>query len=599
MQKWLTQRHHRWAAGLLLGGLLVRGAIALFLPPGFDEAYYYLYTQHLDWSYFDHPLLVALSTGLGPWITGEVSQFTIRLGTLLLHTGALWLLYLTSFWLFSSQAAVLTLAIVSLIPIFLVGFGVLTLPDAPLIFFWTATVYVAVREFWPRRGRDRRQEEAEARRQKPGARRIVRCLSPVASGRNQGAGGEEGSDRPHSYTPTYRLAIIGLLVGLACLSKYHGLILGMGLVGFCLTSSRYRVALRSPWMVLSFGLFLLAITPILIWNVQHDWVSLRFQSGRAVPDRSYSLLDLLVTFLAGVAYLFPSFGFPLWGVSLKTALSRLSQFGEVWKAKKDRREEARGKIAEIDSPLRPTPYAPHPTPHVLLLWLSLPLMLGFTLMGGYRSILPTWAMPGFWSATLLLGWRAAGWQCRFPRLVQRWLWGSGVAIALCLLIAVLHVNLGILQKNSRYALLGGFLSPTADASIQLIDIHQLRAGFADSASLRHEMQGIDYLFTNDLYLAGQVGMALASLPHRPITCFEQDLRGFAFWSKNDGWVGKDGLLVTPAHKAETTLAQYQGYFEKVQKVAEIPINRGGAIVQVIEIYRCDRLLKPYPRSYGI
>jgi len=39
--------------------------------PGFDEAYYYLYSLHLDWSYFDHPVLVAL-TGFGPWVTGVI-----------------------------------------------------------------------------------------------------------------------------------------------------------------------------------------------------------------------------------------------------------------------------------------------------------------------------------------------------------------------------------------------------------------------------------------------------------------------------------------------------------------------------------------------
>lgn len=104
--------------GLLLGGLLVRSAIAVWLPPGFDEAYYYLYTQHLDWSYFDHPLMVGLSTGFGPWLTGYVSQFTIRIGSLLLYTGALMLLYLTSVRLFSQKAAFLTVAIASLIPIF-------------------------------------------------------------------------------------------------------------------------------------------------------------------------------------------------------------------------------------------------------------------------------------------------------------------------------------------------------------------------------------------------------------------------------------------------------------------------------------------------
>lgn len=147
-KKWLTQRDHRHLLSLLVCGLLLRGAIAVWLPPGFDEGYYYLYTLHPDWSYFDHPLLVALTTGFGPWLTHTVSPFTIRLGTLLLHTGSLLLLYLTSAKLFSKRSAILTLAIATLIPIFQLGFGTLTLPDSPLMFFWTATLYIAVCEFF-------------------------------------------------------------------------------------------------------------------------------------------------------------------------------------------------------------------------------------------------------------------------------------------------------------------------------------------------------------------------------------------------------------------------------------------------------------------
>lgn len=512
----------RWAVGLLLAGLLVRAAIAFYLPVGFDEGYYYLYTLHPDWSYFDHPLFVALSTGLGPWLTGEVSQFTIRIGSLLLHTGALLLLYLTSQRLFSAPAARLTLAIASLIPIFLLAFGVLTLPDSPLIFFWTATLYVASREFF-------RQSD--------------------------------------QYQPSYRLAIVGLLVGLACLSKYHGAALGMGLIGFCLSHSRYRSALVCRWTWVSVGLFLLAILPIVVWNAQHDWVSLRFQSGRAVPDRGYHLLDLLVTFLAGVAYLFPTFGFPLWWVS---GQSRHGQGSS--------------------NPNAPVVPANLRAKRSLILWTALPLMLGFTLMGGYRSILPTWPMPGFWTATLLLGQSATGWS---PAVVRRWLKGSGIAIATLLLVVLLHVRLGILQKPSQYALWGGLLPAQQDASVQFIELSQLRQGFASTGVLEQA----DFLFTNDIYLAGQIGMAIAPLSPKPITCFDPDPRGFAFWSTSQQWVGQDGLLITPAQQAASTLKQYQGYFEHIQKVAEIPIRRGGTIVQILQVYQSQNLLKPYPRPY--
>ncbi len=539
LQKWLRQRDHLYLTSLLAVGLVLRGAIALWLPPGFDEGYYYLYTLHPAWSYFDHPLMVALTTGLGVGLTGDVSAFTIRLGALLLHTGSLLLLYLTSARLFSHQAARLTLAIATLIPIFQLGFGTLTLPDSPLIFFWTATLYVSVREFFGERD--------------SGTQTLP--LTP--------------------YRGTYRLAIVGLLVGLACLSKYHGLALGFGLVAFCLTSPRYRVALISPWTLLGLGLFALAVLPIVLWNAQYDWVSLRFQSGRAIPGRGYSLLDLLVTFLAGAGYLFPTFGFPLWWVSGNALVGQFNQ---------------KSRAAAV----------PHPSRKIaLILWLSLPLMLIFTLMGGYRSILPTWATPGFWGATLLLGQHAAIWQQRSPKAVRRWLWGSALAVTSLLLVALLHVTIGALQKPGRYALFGGWVAPSNDASVQLINIQQLRRGFADTPSLMAAMQATDFLFTNDLYLAGQLGMAIAPLHPKPITCFDQDLRGFAFWSTRDQWVGQDGLLVTTAAQAQSALNQYQPYFKTIQKVADISLQRGGAIVQVIEIYQCQTLLKPYPRPYGL
>ncbi|MGI0484430.1 glycosyltransferase family 39 protein [Pantanalinema rosaneae CENA516] len=521
---WLSQTEFRWVAGILAAGLLLRGAIAVWLPPGFDEAYYYQYTRYLDWSYFDHPVLVALTTGFGCWLTGNVSAFTIRLGSLLLYTGSLLLLYLTSRRLFSVTAARLTLAIASIIPIFMVGFGVLTLPDSPLMFFWTAALYVAVLEFF---------------------------------------------GQPESYQPSYRLAIVGLFVGLACLGKYHGVVLGASFVGFCLTSSRYRSALVSPWMLVGLGLFLLAIAPIVIWNVQHDWISLRFQSSRAVPDRGYSVLDLAVTFLVGIAYLFPTFGVPLWWVSGRTiAQQPKSVHNTELLAEKQR----------------------------LILWISLPLMVGFTVMGGYRPILPTWAMPGFWGATLLLGQYSANWQARSRRSVQRWVWGSGIVIVTLITIALLHLNLGTLQQGSRYAWFGGMISADADGSAQLLDIQQLRHELAMSEPFRAALEQSTFLFTDEIFLAGQVGMAVAPLTDKPITSFDQDQRGYVIWTNSADWVGANGLYFSSQRRYPSRFDRYPSYFQSIQPIAEIPIQRGGAIVDVMQVYFCQTLLKPYQAS---
>ncbi|MEO0540646.1 MAG: hypothetical protein AAFZ80_07250, partial [Cyanobacteria bacterium P01_A01_bin.105] len=140
---------YRWELGWLLGGLWARSVIAMGLLAGWDEAYYYLYTRHLSWSYFDHPVMVALTTGIGPWLTGTVSPFTIRLGTLALYTGSLVLLYATAHHLWGRCVARHTLAIASLTPLFTFAFGTLTAPDSGLIFCGTLAVFWASQEFFP------------------------------------------------------------------------------------------------------------------------------------------------------------------------------------------------------------------------------------------------------------------------------------------------------------------------------------------------------------------------------------------------------------------------------------------------------------------
>jgi hypothetical protein len=102
---------------LLLGGLLVRSLVALWLFPGFDEAYYYVYSRHLSWSYFDHPVIVALTTGMGWWLTGVISPLTIRIGALLLYCLSLGLLYGVATRLFAAAVGQMTVALVTLMPL--------------------------------------------------------------------------------------------------------------------------------------------------------------------------------------------------------------------------------------------------------------------------------------------------------------------------------------------------------------------------------------------------------------------------------------------------------------------------------------------------
>lgn len=506
---------------ILLIGLIIRVIIAVYLQPGYDEAYYFLYTQNLDWSYFDHPLLVSLTTGLGVWLTGEVNQFTIRIGTLILTTGSLYCLYLTGKKLFNHDSGLLTLVIASIIPIFTVAFGVLTLPDVPLIFFLTLTLFIASHEFF-------------------------------------------SNEDKLSYQPSYRLIFIGLCLGLACLSKYHGFIFCLGLVGFCLFNPPYRKVFYSPWLVITFIVFIFTLFPLLYWNWQHNWVSFGFQlSTRFDSASSTSLsinpLNIIVVALVSIGYLFPSFGFPLWWVGGVT----------FW-------QEIRGKS--------------NPR-YQLILWVSLPLIIGFTMLGAVTQILPTWAMPGFWFLTLILGHYSSIWAKYNLKLIHRWLFFSFLFIYTLIFVLLSHVSGGLLQKPNQSSFFSGLISPQNDPSTELIDIVQLRSNFKASPEFSQALQKADFIFTNQYYLGGYISMAIEPLSNIPITCFSDDNRGFDYWYPHEKLLGKRGLYITTQRFAEEKITrQYSQYFQQWRKITEIPLVRSGEITEVFYIYEGENLI---------
>jgi 4-amino-4-deoxy-L-arabinose transferase-like glycosyltransferase len=537
LYQYFSAYYHRWAVIILLSGFLVRLVFAIFLHPGFDESYYYVYTLHPDWSYFDHPPLVAVTTGIGVWLTGQVSQLTIRLGTLFLYTGSLVFIYLTAFRLYNLQVAINTLAIASAIPIFQIVFGLMTLPDTPLIFFWSLTLWLAAKEFFEYR----------------------------------------------VYIPSYRLTLICLTIGLSCLGKYHGFLLGLGLLAFCAFSRTYRSVFRSPYFWLGLPVFLLAISPILIWNFQHAWISFSFQSGRAVPSSGYRFDALLSNILVDLLYLFPTFGIPLiWAI----VRSCIRQF-YILTGQTSLFSSSLGIPNELEK-------------KSLIFWLSIPLILGFTLISGYQQVLPGWKLPGYWTATILLAERISispGY--RSSKNIYRWLIGSTLVTIVLMSIGLSHVASGTFQTPSNSAM-AGLLPIKDDNSTQIFDIQQLRRGLINNKKLDNALKSTDFVFTNRYYLGGQIAMAIEPIYHKPLTCLDTDLRGFAFWSKPKQWIGKNAIyLGTKGFDVDKDVtSRYPGYFTKMTKLGEIPIKRGGEVVQTFSIYQAQEMLKPFPRLYG-
>jgi 4-amino-4-deoxy-L-arabinose transferase-like glycosyltransferase len=225
---------------------LVRFAFAFTFELMPQEAYYFLYSQHLALSYFDHP----------PAIAYFIRLFTSVLGAneLALRTTAFALTTATQLAWLRFAARLLPVRIWSRAALLFASTGFITVaslistPDVPLLLFWTLS--------------------------------LDQLYRAIFEGRRQ----------------SWLLA--GLTIGLAFDSKYSGIFLQLGLLLFLALSRSHRRLLKTPWPYLCLAVAHLTMLPIYIWNAQHGFVSFLFQSAERAQAIGEPRLRYLLALLA-------------------------------------------------------------------------------------------------------------------------------------------------------------------------------------------------------------------------------------------------------------------------------------------------------------
>lgn len=257
----MTPRRALW--GLIVVSGLLRLAWAASLGPCNDEAYHYLFTVHPDWSYFDHPPMLALVERIGLALPpGGVSAFRLRLGFIALFGGSTWLMARLTSRFYGPWAGWLAALALNATAYHGVAVGSFALPDGPLLFFWLWTL-------------DRLAAAFEA----PGR------LGPWSG--------------------------VGLAWGGALLSKYHAVFLPLGALLYLVLEPAARACLRRPGPYLALTLGLLVFSPVLAWNAAHGWASFAFQGGRALGAAQFRPEMLAATVLGQAGYLLPWIWVPL------------------------------------------------------------------------------------------------------------------------------------------------------------------------------------------------------------------------------------------------------------------------------------------------
>jgi 4-amino-4-deoxy-L-arabinose transferase-like glycosyltransferase len=219
----------------LLWGALLHVVLSWVTHLSPDEAHYALYATHLDWSYYDHPPLVGwLQWPLQAWMPSDVGMRIWPMSVWFL-TG--WGLVKLSSELYPEMTSLrlwgvrldLLLYVLSPLP-HLIGFALV--PDT-LLMGWTVWIMLLT---W----------------------RL--CRSPLS--------------------PLSSWLLLGLMLGLAGLSKYTAILVALGVLMSLLQAHGWRLlARKGPWLALLTAL--LCITPVVYWNATHDWMSFTYQIQHA------------------------------------------------------------------------------------------------------------------------------------------------------------------------------------------------------------------------------------------------------------------------------------------------------------------------------
>ena len=131
----------RWriaAVGVALYAVLLRFVYMRTLNLIPEEAYYWNYSQHLDFGYLDHPPMIAWLIWLSTHTFGG-SEFAVRASALLMWFVTVAFCFQLTRNLYGKTAAFVSILLLSAIP-FYFATGFLMMPDAPLLAAWAGAL---------------------------------------------------------------------------------------------------------------------------------------------------------------------------------------------------------------------------------------------------------------------------------------------------------------------------------------------------------------------------------------------------------------------------------------------------------------------------
>ena len=456
---------------LIAGLALFRLIYIYFLPITPQEAYYWYYAQYPALSYFDHPGMTAWSIWLGTHLFGDTA-FGVKFMAVIWSLATNALLFTTIRRAAAHQGindpakpAFFGVILFNL-TVFSHLYSLLIVPDAPLIFFWMLALYF--------------------------------FQEIIISGKRR-----------------YWI-LTGAALGFGFVSKYTMLGLLPALFVILLLKPDLRRWLRTPWPWLGLSVMALCMSPVLLWNRQHDWVSFGFQfTERATHVKkiqSKYLTQLLASQLAMLT--------PLLFVLLIKLFTRL-------------RTLYRRRFLLFS-----------------LFFSGFFLILGFTLISLRSLVKMNWLLPAY------MGFIAAAALFFLPDMNLKSIWkkaGVSFSILLILLVHLLQIvpNAPIDEGNTW--------SGWRDASQKIYRLQQELGGREKCFIFANSYKSASLL---KFYLPDHQDTYAQNIYDRPALQFD-------IWGKPDSLIGKDALYIfTDRKEYKNDLNFVKPYFESVEPLQQ-------------------------------
>lgn len=237
---------------LILAGLTVWRVFAVWhldLELYADEAQYWSWSLAPDWGYYSKPPMVAWLIALSTRIFGD-AELGVRAATFLIWPLTALGIYLLARRLFEAEpwaerAAFWSAVAFACLPMTFLG-GVLITTDGPLLLFWSFALYFLA-----------------------GALAYDRWRDWLAA---------------------------GAAAGLGLMSKYSMVFLAPAFLVYLLITPQHRRLLCSAKPYVAAGVALAVLSPNLLWNARHDFVSFRHTAEISQLDRAWINPDAFLAF---------------------------------------------------------------------------------------------------------------------------------------------------------------------------------------------------------------------------------------------------------------------------------------------------------------